>query len=140
MTYLGPTLSVYVGFDVRYGEGEVLTPDLPVRLMPALVDTGASSSCIDTALAEELGLPIIDEDTVIGVGGAVNVNLYWAQIFVPGLEASFSGPMAGVNLSAVQQPHSILIGREFLQRFTMVYEGRTGAVVISDRGSSVRQE
>ena len=140
LVQLGPTVSVYVGFDIRFWQGEALAPDLPTHLMSALVDTGASSSCIDSELAEELGLPVIDEDTVGGVGGVIDVNLYWAQLFVPGLATGFSGPMAGVHLRAGQQPHSVLIGRDLLQRFTMVYDGKTGAVIISDGGGSAGQE
>ena len=134
LAQFGPTLPVFVGFDIRFWEGQVSTPDLPARLMPALVDTGASNSCIDSTLAKELGLPIVDEDTVGGVGGALRVDVYWAQLYVPTLEMGFSGPVAGVHLNEGQQRHAVLIGRDFLEHFTMVYEGNTGSVRISDGG------
>jgi hypothetical protein len=38
---------------------------------------------------------------------------------------------AGVHLVTGGQIHWALIGRTFLQHYTMVYEGRTGTVTIS---------
>jgi len=37
-----------------------------------------------------------------------------------------------VDLIAGGQAHYALIGRTFLQSFTMVYEGRTGTVTLSN--------
>ncbi len=128
----GPTLPVYVGFDIRFWEGNVPEPELPSRILPALVDTGASHSCIDSEIARDLGLPVVDQATVGGVGGALNVDVFWAQLYAPELRVDFSGQVAGVHLNQGEQPHLVLIGRDFLQRFTMVYEGRTGAVRITD--------
>jgi hypothetical protein len=42
------------------------------------------------------------------------------------------GLFAGVNLAAGGQPHQALIGRTFLRHFTMIYEGRTGTVTITN--------
>lgn len=42
------------------------------------------------------------------------------------------GRFLGVHLLAGRQPHQALLGRTFLQEFTMTYEGRTGVVTLSD--------
>ena len=42
-----------------------------------------------------------------------------------------SGRFAGVHLRAGGQPHFALIGRTFLEDFTMRYEGKTGMVTLS---------
>lgn len=128
---IGPTLPVYVGFDARFGEGLAREPDLPAERLAALVDTGASNSCIDAELADRLQLPIVNQETIGGVGGVMAANVYWAQIHIPELNTSITGPFAGVHLAAGQQPHRVLIGRDFLRYFTMVYAGRTGSVKIS---------
>ena len=128
---LGPTLPVYVGFDTGYWEGSAPEPELPAERLPALVDTGASNSCIDSELARRLGLPVVNAETIGGVGGVLTVDVYWAQLYVPQLDIGFTGPVAGVHLNAGQQPHQVLIGRDFLRHFTMVYEGRTGSVKIT---------
>ena len=88
---LGPTLPVYVGFDIRFWEGSISEPELPSRLLPGLVDTGASSSCIDAELARDLGLPVVDQATVGGVGGSLTVDMFWSQLYVPGRHIGLTG-------------------------------------------------
>lgn len=128
----GPTVYVQVGFDPAYRHGLPGSPNLPGLPLPALVDTGAFDCCIDSALAAKLELPVVDEGVIAGVQGASNVDVYLAQIYVPALDGTIHGRFHGVNLTEGGQPHSALIGRTFLQHFTMVYEGKTGDVTISD--------
>lgn len=126
----GPTLRVRVGFDPAFPHGGV--PDLPAGTFHALVDTGAGVSCIDSDLARELELPIVDRGRIAGVLGADEVNFHLAQIYVPGLDGTVNGIFAGVHLAAGGQPHAVLLGRDFLNFFTMRYDGRTGSVTLSD--------
>ena len=125
---VGPTLSVQVGHDPENWVGRHVQPALANTIVPALVDTGTSDSSIDAALAERLGLPVAFQRTMSGVGGETRVDTYWAQLKVPELDIQFTGLAAGVQLSAGMQTHQALIRRDFLQHFTMVYEGRTGSV------------
>lgn len=126
----GPTLMVQVGFDRAFVPGGNLS--LPEQRWPAMVDTGADSSCTDSELATKLSLPIVDEGMVSGVHGAMGLNLHLAQIHVPELDFTLYGRFYGVHLAAGGQLQSALLGRDFLQHFTMVYNGRTGSVSISD--------
>jgi predicted aspartyl protease len=128
----GPTLLVDIGFDPNLRPADLDLPDLAIKGVHALVDTGATASCIDSGLAMQLNLPIIDRQTVGGVGGAHEVNMHLAHIVVPGLQKCITGAFAGVNLVAGGQPHVALIGRTFLQHFTLFYNGRTGSVSITD--------
>ena len=128
----GPTIYVRIGLDVEYQLGNAAQPDLPSDRIPALVDTGALESCIDSTLAIGLSLPVVDRRRVAGAHGAGEVNYHLAQIYIPDLEATISGLFAGVHLAAGGQHHSALIGRTFLRHFTMAYEGRTGIVTISN--------
>jgi hypothetical protein len=122
---------VHIGFDPTYDpQNPVGLPKLPGNQMAALVDTGAIESCIDTALAMSLNLPVIDRRLISGVHGAREVNVHLAHVHVPTLNFTIYGPFAAVDLQAGGQPHHALIGRTFLQNFTMVYEGRTGTVTI----------
>ncbi len=135
----GPTLLVDIGFDKSWRVGT--SPGRPtsaIQGVRALVDTGATESCIDGLLAARLGLPIVDRRPIAGVGGKHEVNMYLAQIHVPLLAFTIFGSFAGVDLAAGGQVHSALIGRTFLRYFTMIYEGRTGTVVIhNDPDASV---
>jgi predicted aspartyl protease len=129
---LGPTLIVDVGFDDTYSptSGKIPTPG--IRTLPALVDTGASESCIDNLLAAQLKLPIIDRRPISGAGGQHMANMYLAQVHVIALGRTISGAFAGVDLKAGGQVHSALIGRTFLRHYRMTYDGTTGTVIISN--------
>ena len=76
LAWLGPTLRVQIGFDAEYTGST--PPQLPAKFYPALVDTGAATECIDSELAEELNLPVVDEVQIAGVQGVSTVNLYLA--------------------------------------------------------------
>ena len=127
----GPTLYVDIGLDpslhLRYGEA----PRLAATRIPALVDTGTSDSCIDTALAASLDLPVAKRyGTIAGVHGPGPAVIYVAHIYVPDLHLVIYGHFPGVHLAGSGQPHAALIGRDFLQHCVMTYNGPTGDVVL----------
>ena len=134
LVQFGPTLFVDIGFDPTYvpSQGKPAKPPTPgITQVRALVDTGATESCIDSGLAMQLSLPIIDRRALGGVSGIHHANVHLAQIRVPSLLFTIYGAFAAVNLAAGGQPHLALIGRTFLRSFTMSYEGRTGTVTIT---------
>ena len=127
----GPTLVVDIGFDANYvPTGAADVPNLAMKGVHALVDTGATQSCIDAQLAIALGLPIVDQVQIAGVSGKQTVNMHLAQIHVPSLPHTIYGSFAAVDLAAGGQSHSALIGRTFLKPFKMEYDGTTGEVLI----------
>lgn len=128
----GPTLTVEIGFDSNFQAGTGNRPALLSGPLPALVDTGAVESCIDSALAEVLQLPMVDRRQISGVGGAAEVNVHLAQIYIPELQHVIYGSFSAVHLTSGGQPHYALIGRTFLRNYTMVYDGRTGVVTLSN--------
>ena len=127
----GPTLFVRIGFDPTYDPAKGAIPNIPTDQHNALVDTGATQSCIDISLATLLKLPIYDRKTLSGALGAGPVNMYLGQIHIPTLNHIIYGGFAGVALVSGGQPHRALIGRDFLKSFTMTYEGTTGTVTLS---------
>lgn len=98
----------------------------------ALVDTGATDSCIDSNLAHALGLRVVDERNVATPGGIETFNVYSGWIEVPELNFAKRGPLMGANLSAGGQPYGALLGRDFLRHCSMHYDGETGSVTISN--------
>ena len=128
----GPTLHVQIGFDPRYRPQSKKRPALPDMRLPALVDTGALDSCIDSDLAARLGLPIADRIEIAGVLGVGEVNVHLAQIYVPDLALTLYGQFAGVHLTAGGLSHSAILGRSFLRRYVMTYDGPIGAVAIGN--------
>ena len=121
-----------MGFDSNFQAGTGIRPVLQSGPLPALVDTGAAESCIDSALAVALQLPIVDRQHISGVGGVVEVDVHLAQIYIPELQHIIHGVFSAVHLTAGGQTHYALIGRTFLRNYTMTYHGRTGAVTLSN--------
>ena len=152
LAIVGPTLYLYVGFDTDLVESPP-TADTVDRTSlvrkPALVDTGASVTCIDPALARELHLPISNrKSSIVGIGGGEGevkeCHVYRTQLYVPELEAWLRAPIPCTNLllgapldqdelevDFLYQP--ILIGRDFFQFFhlRMEYDGDGQARIIS---------
>ena len=108
----GPTVLVDIGFDPAFF-GTTLPPvpgasappiAIPSVQVPALLDTGASESCIDEQLAQRLQLPLIDTSTRAGIGGVITLSIYLAHIVIPTLAIQF-GRFTGVHLQAGGQHH-----------------------------------
>lgn len=66
-----------------------------------------------------------------GIHGAAEVDMVMAQVNVPSLRYTMYGEFAAVTLVAGGFNHRVLIGRNFLSAFTMVYEGATGTVTLT---------
>ena len=81
----GPTLLIEIGLDEDFHPESGGSPRLESGRVPALVDTGALESCIDSALAAQLNLPVVNRGMVAGAGGPSTVNIHLAQIHVPDL-------------------------------------------------------
>jgi hypothetical protein len=133
---LGPTLLVDIGLKSRSIAGD--QPDLPLKGVRALIDTGAGGDCIDDELARSLGLPMTDEGEISGIGGRQHAFIYTARIFVPQLNRLLFQPFTGVKLQEGQQWHRVILGRTFLRPFSMRYDGPTGVVDISDYDETQR--
>ncbi len=129
---LGPALLVDIGLDSSFSPSSGIPPNLARTQVPALVDTGAMINCIDSALARELGLPIINRRDVSGIHGSMPTNMHLAHLYIPSLNAVIRGQFAGVHLAAGGQPHVALIDRTSLRHFTITYNGVTGAVTVEN--------
>lgn len=130
LTHYGPTLLVDIGFDSNWKPEDPTPPIASIEQVAALIDTGATESCIDNQLAKQINLPPIDIRKVGGIGGSYDAVVYAAQIHFPQLPWTIAGEFAGVDLVAGGQPHQALIGRTFLRNFLLVYDGTTGRVTI----------
>ena len=129
LTLHGPAILVQISFDPNCTPET--TPAIPASEYHALVDTGAFNSCIDSSVAQSLGLPIVDSDSVSAAHGAGLVNFHLAQMYVPSLNFISYGRFAGVHLHAGGQPYSALIGRSFLRYVKLEYDGTTSVASIT---------
>jgi predicted aspartyl protease len=131
LVQLGRSLWVNIGFDPTYKPTLNAPPTPGIANVEALVDTGADESCIDSQLATQLRLPIIDQRLVRGVHGIKSVNMHVAQVHIPALKFTQYGQFAAVDLAGGGQRLRALIGRTLLRHFRMVYEGTSGVVTIT---------
>lgn len=127
---VGPTIRVDVGLRPRMGSHP---PDLPMKRIHALIDTGAGADGIDETLARKLNLPEVDKVEMSGINGKHIAAVYMARVYIRELDQLLFQPFAGVKLEEGEQSHRIILGRGFLRRYRMIYDGISGAVEISDR-------
>ena len=83
LLHIGPSIKVSIGHFRTSGDATPIPKDDVIA--QALVDTGASQSCIDNRIAQSLELPVVDKMTISGVGGPKEHNMYLAQIHIPDL-------------------------------------------------------
>lgn len=126
----GPTLLVAVGIRSRTIAGHA--PDLPLKHVRALIDTGANGNCIDDIVAREIGLPLTAQGEVSGIGGRYALSFYMARVYVPSLHRLLFERFAGVKLEEGGQWHRVILGRNFLRPYRMTYDAPSGGVELSD--------
>lgn len=97
---------------------------IPVEKTEALIDTGASLSCIDSGIAKRLGLIPRSATPVNTAGGTVVQVLYDATLRMPELGISRELPVLGASLES--PPQQALIGRDILSMGTLIYSGWRG--------------
>ena len=118
----GPTLWVRVGAQDSTEASQV----------QALIDTGADLSCVDIDLARNLSLQLADIRPTRGIHGEQRTEFFLAELRIPVLNFIGRGMLAGLQLQSSGFRHSVLLGRDFLRHFSMLYEGRTGATIVGD--------
>ncbi|HHT9141405.1 MAG: aspartyl protease family protein [Planctomycetes bacterium] len=96
----------------------------------ALIDTGATRSCIDEQAVSTLGVNPIGTTTTMTAAGPVQQSLYPARLRFPvhGFEVEFNSAI-GVNLKGQgvgDKPLIALIGRDILAKTVFIYNGFGG--------------
>ena len=127
----GPTLFIDMGFDAAYDPTKADVPQPTVQQIPALVDTGASASCIDDNLARELKLPLVDEQPMGALSGEYKANVYMAQAHIPVFGTTHYGRLIGVEMVKAGFAQKALLGRDFLRDHIMIYDGIRGQVTLA---------
>jgi hypothetical protein len=96
----------------------------------ALIDSGASHTCIDDAAARTLGLPAIDRVRMASAShDRHEASRYPANITLPATGVALDTIAIGAALQV--QGILALIGRDFLQHCTLFYNGIYGQITLS---------
>ena len=117
----GPQIEVMIGFDTK------LQDSCP---MPALLDTGATYSCIDLELARRLCLKQTDSRVLVGAHEKKVTPFYRADIFIPQLKCAWRDEFGGLPLEENGFNYKVLVGRNLLSNLYLRYVGYTGRVLI----------
>jgi len=125
----GPVLQVTVTIEQNAakalaGQGKAV----PNRQGLALIDTGASNTCIDEQAAKDLGLPVIDIGSMHSATHKVPCNIYPVQIVAPIVTLNSPRTM-GAALAV--QGLLVIIGRDVLARCNLFYNGPFGQFTLS---------
>lgn len=129
----GPIVQIIVGLAQSFAD-QLLQQGHPLP-QPisgnALIDTGASTTCIDDQAAQNLGLPAIDVVQMTSASHtSTQQNVYPIQMQIVGSPIRVEVLRAiGANLAA--QGLMALIGRDYLQHCTLFYNGLTGEITLS---------
>lgn len=96
----------------------------------ALIDTGASITCVDEEVANTLGVPVREVVTMVSATEEIEKNVYPIQMDVAGSELTIDAPQAaGANLQ--EQGLVALVGRDVLSHTTLHYNGPAGEYTLS---------
>jgi hypothetical protein len=102
-------------------------PAKPFSVFPALLDTGASVTCISPAVAQAAGLQVMGMHPMISATQAIPVNVYLADLILPFGAAGFvtQGAQVMEFVPPPGGPFQILIGRDIICRgsLTMSFDG-----------------
>lgn len=102
----------------------------------AIIDTGASVTCIDENVCRALALQPTGVSNVLHAGGSERRSCYPIQIFFPDL--SF-GPISAVRAMSAKltdlenhksQPYILMLGRDLMHNLMIVYDGIHGRIQI----------
>ena len=125
LKHLGPRVQVTLFAPPIEGE----TGPPPVTGF-AMIDTGASVTCVDRQLAENAGLAIVGEAPMMSAThDAEMVPLFAGNMRIEGLPDSNLTRAFGANLN--NQGLLALIGRDLLASCVLVVNGLTGTVSLS---------
>lgn len=137
----GATLQAQVGPSSQQGGaapaagGASPSPSPGSQTLMALIDSGASISCINQSDAQSMGLQQISETQLGGVGGSEVSPIYAAAITLP----QFGVTVDPVQIAGVANPLpnvDMLIGRDILAQLDFNYNGGQGAFTLQNSSAA----
>lgn len=125
----GPLLPTLVGHPSDDG-----SQPMAQRERLGLVDTGAGSSFIDASLAAEMGLEPVESTSVVTPSTATGKPsvVYEVSLCVrhPAMETLLRRVRV-IEAELAPQGFSLILGRDSLQHFLVIYNGTTGVCTLA---------
>lgn len=103
------------------------TVSFPLMPVPALIDTGASTTCISPQVVQSVGLRPIGMQSMLSATQAIPVHVYLVDLLLPFGSAGLIQPGIRVMefFAGGASPFQILVGRDILCQgtFTISFDG-----------------
>lgn len=102
-------------------------PPVEITTFAALIDTGATTTCITPDVAQTVGLEPIGKRPMVSATHSVDVDVYLGDLFLPFGKSGLL--LSGIQLMSFAtpagSPFKILLGRDIICRgtFTMSFDG-----------------
>lgn len=106
-------------------------PKKPLTVM-ALIDTGASITVINPQIAVTSGLRQVGIARISTTGLVSEMPEYTAAIHFPNSKLKGFDPVRVIACPLPGSEFSCIIGRDILEKWRLVYDGRTGEVQIEE--------
>jgi hypothetical protein len=130
----GLTIKVEIGpsdAEIQWAKLTSVSLNKPLRIA-ALIDTGASRTVINPQVAITCGLRQVGEAVISTAGHVGRMPEYVGSISFPESKLSRVDPVRFIACPLPQQAVSCLLGRDVLEQWRLVYDGRTGEVKIEE--------
>ena len=133
---VGPIVILGVAVPGALQAGLGVDPRPPMRGFGALVDTGASITCISPRIVQELGLVPTGKTTMASASATCDVNTYLVDIALPlsrSVQGAVSVAMESVTVMEFHAPNphfQALLGRDVLGDALLVMSGPEKQVTI----------
>lgn len=133
----GPIIDVLVGVshpkrDALLAAGFPVPSPVPMR---TLIDTGASSTCVDPYIIQALSLTpsgSISIHTPSTNGAALNCNQYDISLVLIHPKLSFTfGALPVIESNLISQGIQALLGRDVLKECLFIYDGASGLYTLT---------
>lgn len=98
----------------------------------ALIDTGAARTVISPQLALTCGLQKTGEARISSAGHITNRSEFVGAIHFPNQELRGFDPISLIACPLPEQDVACLLGRDVLERWNLVYDGRSGLVEVEE--------
>lgn len=103
------------------------TSNFQITAFPALIDTGASITCISTKVAQAVNLEPMGKRPMTSATHSIPVNIYLVDLFFPFGKAGFIQPNIQVMefTPAGESPFQMLVGRDIICQgtFALSFDG-----------------
>jgi predicted aspartyl protease len=130
----GPKIRVTIGLPsatLALAEKSHIQADQPFTVT-ALIDTGASRTVINPEVAATCGLRQTGEAQIASAGHITKRAEFAGAIRFPDQELAPFDPVSLIVCPLPEQDVACLLGRDILERWNFLYDGRSGFVEIEE--------